>query len=272
MEKREPDSGKLVGIKKTFSWLLMALMAALIGFSTLRLPVASTASAQDRVTPFVLDTEVYGFEQDPHGSLGFKTTFARRSDGASARVENVGPITLGISGRRVTFMDGRSVTVVDAFRTKTTWRPVPPQALASFNAQRLRATPDCVRTAGEVRVGEDTVAGQGVVVVERELPTAEGQGKMKETDWRAPELACPTLSYKVEQQQADGSWWLRTEGRVVSLKLEEPDPKLFDDGAGYTEAKPSEIQRKLREIQGIPVDDATWSQEAEQMDKAYPRK
>jgi hypothetical protein len=126
--------------------------------------------------------------------------------------------------------------------------------------------------AGQARVGEDTVAGQEVVVVERELPTGEGQPKRKETDWRAPALGCQTLTYKVEDQQADGSWWLRTEGRVVSLTLEEPDPKLFDDGADYTEAKPSEVQRKLLEIQGIPVDDATWSQKAEQMDKGYLRK
>jgi hypothetical protein len=41
--------------------------------------------------------------------------------------------------------------------------------------------------------------------------------------------------------------------RVISssslLKLEEPDPNLFDDGIGYTEAKPAEINRKLLEIQ-----------------------
>ena len=126
--------------------------------------------------------------------------------------------------------------------------------------------------AGEVRVGTDNVAGQDVVVVESELPTGEGQPKRKQTQWRAPALGCQTLTYKVEEQQSDGSWWLRTEGKLVRLRLEEPDAKLFDDGAGYTEAKPSEVQRKLLELQGIPVDDPTWSQQADEMDKAYPRK
>jgi hypothetical protein len=251
----------------------MAFMIGLVLAAVARLlTIAPLAWAQDQVTPFVLNTEVYGFEHDPHGGLGIKTTFARRSDGAFARVENFGPLALGIAGRQITFMDGRSVTVVDAFKMKTTWRPIPARALEDWNARRLRGTPDCVQVAGQARVGEDTVAGQEVVVVERELPTGEGQPKRKETDWRAPALGCQTLTYKVEDQQADGSWWLRTEGRVVSLTLEEPDPKLFDDGADYTEAKPSEVQRKLLEIQGIPVDDATWSQKAEQMDKGYLRK
>ena len=121
---------KGAGNKKRNPWLLMALMAALVGSSMAQLfMVPSVASAQNKITPYVLDTEVYGFENDPHGALGIKTTFARRSDGASARVDNLRPIPLGITGRMVTFMDGRSVTVVDAFRTKTTWRPIPASTL-----------------------------------------------------------------------------------------------------------------------------------------------
>lgn len=49
MKRNEPDSRKGAGIKKTISWLLMALMAALVGFSIVQLlVVASTASAHAR--------------------------------------------------------------------------------------------------------------------------------------------------------------------------------------------------------------------------------
>jgi hypothetical protein len=242
-----------------FTW------AALVGFLIFHLfMAASTASAQDKITPFVLETEIYGFEHDPHGAVGIKTTFARRSDGADVSVENVGPLTMGITGRRIWFMDGRSVSVVDAFKMKTMWPAVSAGQVERFNAQRLRTTPDCVKAAGEVWAGAGTVAGQGVELVVTETPIYNGQRTRKETEWRAPALGCRTLTYKVEDQQADGSWFLRTEGRVVSLKLEEPDPKLFDDGAGYAEVKPSEIERKIREILGNPLDQAGGNQKAGQ--------
>lgn len=229
------------------------------------------APVPDKITPFVLETEVYGFENDPHGALGIKTTFARRSDGAFVRVENVGPLKLGITGRMIRFMDGRSMTVVDAFKTKTTWSPVRADQLERFNAQRLRGSPDCLRVAGEVRSGHDILAGQHVVVV-RNDQLGGGSYVTRETDWRAPELGCQTLTYRVEDQKPDGTWRLLTEGRSASLRLEEPDPKLFDQGADYAEAKPSEVHRKILEMQGTPVDEATWREQAEQMDRAYPKK
>jgi hypothetical protein len=217
------------------------------------LTIVPTTLAQDKITPYVVETEVYGFENDPHGALGIKTTFARRSDGATVRVENIGPLKWGLTGRRITFIDGRSVSVVDAFRTRTTWPPVPPSALATFNARRLKGTPNCVRSPEETVLALDLVAGQSVVAVRTDL--SQGPVLGRETDWRAPGLGCLTLTYRVEDQKPDGSWWLRTEGKLVSLRLEEPDAKLFDDGAGYTEAKPSDIEKRLREIESSRVDD-----------------
>jgi TonB family protein len=243
----------------------MALMAALVGFSIVQLLMAaSTASAQDKITPFVLDTEVYIFELDPLGSLAIKNTCARRSDGATARVENLGPIKLGVTERLVKFMDGRSVTVVDAFKMKTTWSTLRPDQVAFLNAQRLRGDSNCLWMAGEAMVATDKVAGQDAVAVRKDLSEG-GQLTRRMTDWRAPALGCQTITFKVEDQKPDGSWWLSTEGRLVSLKLEEPDPKLFDDGAGYTEATLSEIERKLLEVQGTAMQDASGSQKAEQV-------
>jgi hypothetical protein len=204
-------------------------------------------AGQNKVTPYVVETEVYAFEHDPHGAVAIKTMFARRSDGATVRVESIGPLQLGITARRITFTDGRSVSVVDAFKMKTTWPAVPAGRLDHFNAQRLKGTPNCVRSPGETVLALDLVAGQMVVGVRTDL--TQGPVLKRMTEWRARDLGCLTLNYRVEDQKPDGSWWLRTEGRLVSLKLEEPDPKLFVDGAGYTEAKPSEVESKLLEVQ-----------------------
>lgn len=225
-------------------------------------------SDQDKITPFVLRTQVYAFEHDRHAELGIKTTFARRSDGATVRVESVGPLKLGLTGRMISFTDGRSLSLVDAFKMKTTWPPVPPGLLARFNAERWSASPNCLRMAGEELAGDGTITGQNVVVVRETV----GLIMRRETDWRAPGLGCQNLAYKVEDQNPDGSWRLRTEGRLVKLKLGEPDPKLFDEGADYTEAKASEVYRKILEMQGIPADEAPWRQQAEQMDRGYPKR
>ena len=42
-----------------------------------------------------------------------------------------------------------------------------------------------------------------------------------------------------------------------------PDPKLFDDGEGYTELKPSEVERKLLEMQKNAVPDPKGSRKPE---------
>ena len=254
MQKISLGARKVVWISKWSSPFLAGFMAVGACYCFARmLTILPTALAQDKIISYVLETEVYAFENDPHGEVGIKSTFARRSDGATVRVDNSGPLKLGLTARRITFMDGRSVSVVDAFRTKTTWPPVRPQALASFNARRLKGTPNCVRSGEETVSALDLVAGQNVVVIRTEHP--QGPTLRRVTDWRASDLGCQTLTYRVDDQKPDGSWWLRTEGKLVSLRLEEPDAKLFDDGAGYTEAKPSDIEKKLQEIESNRVDD-----------------
>jgi len=91
------------------------------------------------------------------------------------------------------------------------------------------------------------------------------------TYWRVPDLACQTLTYRVDQEKGDGSWQMLTEERVVSLKLQEPDARLFDDGSGYIEVKPSEVERRLLEKAGVSQEAEPWKTEKERLDKAYSR-
>ena len=47
-----------------------------------------------------------------------------------------------------------------------------------------------------------------------------------------------------------GSRKIREEGKLVSFSLSEPDPRLFDLGAGYAEVKPSELLRREMKAAG----------------------
>jgi len=70
------------------------------------------------------------------------------------------------------------------------------------------------------------------------------------TSWRSPDLDCETLQYRVETFKAGGVA-VQSEQRAVSLELEEPDTKLFDEGANYVDLRPSELLRKEAEREGI---------------------
>jgi hypothetical protein len=210
------------------------------------------------VVPFVLDTEVYTLENNPNREfeLFSKKTIARRSDGSTVFVGNVGPIAWGQTGRKITFMDGTIVSVVDSLGTKTSWPGIPQGELAQFRRGFLHPPANCVRRVGETLLGYAEVVSERVAIV-RESPLQGGgvADPLRFTYYRAPNLACETLEYQVEEQ-AGGSWRLITKSSVVSLRLEEPDPGLFDVPSTYTESRPSELQHKLLQKMGIPEDAA----------------
>jgi len=70
------------------------------------------------------------------------------------------------------------------------------------------------------------------------------------TYWRSPDLDCEALQSRVETVKA-GRVVVQTEQRAVSLELEEPEARLFDEGANYTELRPSELLRKEVEKEGL---------------------
>ncbi len=237
------------------------------------LTIKRIAMAQVETAAFTLETETYSFEKNPEGEVVGRETLARRSDGASAFVDNVGPIEWGYVGRRVTYPDGRSISVVDALTSKTTWPIMSARSLASFKMHFLHPPRNCVGV-GETLAGFGKSSGEDVAIVRAGLRGVAGTGasEARITSWRARDLACQTLQYRVERPQGDGSWKLLTEQRVVSLKPGEPDPRLFDDGSGYTEARPSEVQRRLLRKVGVSPDAEPWKTEAERLDKAYSKK
>jgi hypothetical protein len=214
-----------------------------------RLAIVHVTMAQDKVVPFVLMADVYAYEHDPKRALAITNNFGRRSDGAFAMFGSYGPIALGITARSVSYWDGTSKVFVDAFRTKTTKPAVPPSGLASYQAHLLNGPPNCLRHRGEIIKGTETLFGQPVVIVEEDGVggTPQTVGGRRTIEWRAPNLKCHTLAYTVEDKRADGTWWLRTKQRVVSLTIGEPPRELFEDKPEYTEASHEEVLRQLTE-------------------------
>jgi hypothetical protein len=272
----DPSWGRTVAWSRKNVKPLLAGLAAVAGcFYIARwLTVERLASGEVNVTPFILETEVYSFEKDPAGGLVERKTTSRRSDGATAVVQNLGPIEWGETARRVTYADSRSVTFVDSFRTKTTWPVATGRELASFKEQFLHPSRNCVRV-GEALVGFGKASGKDVAIVRASLRGERGPASPGEerriTYWRVPDLACQTLTYRVDQEKGDGSWQMLTEERVVILKLQEPDARLFDHGSGYTEVKPSEVEKRLLDKAGVSQDAEPWKTEKERLDKGYSR-
>lgn len=228
--------------------LRTGILAALCCCSTGRYQTTVRAApAEADVTPYVLKAEIYSFEHDPRGVLGITETWGRRSDGATVRMESMGPPEWGILAREVWWIDGRSATIVDYFKTRTAWPAIPAERLARHNSARLHPPPDCIRSRDEHSVGSDNLFGQPVAIVRKDLVggTPPAIGGRKLTEWDAPNLGCVTLTYTVEDKKPDGTWWRTTEQRVVSLKLEEPDPHLFEDEPAYTEATRDEVASRL---------------------------
>ena len=231
---------------RILAMVLTGVLASLSCYSLGRY-LTPVVLAQASVTPYVLKVEIYSFARDPRGRLGITETFGRQSDGATVRLESMGPPEWGIQGRQVTWTDGRSTTFVDYFKTKTTWSAIPAAKLASYNAARLHPPLNCIRAKDEYLAGSDNLFGQPVAIVEKDLLTGNppALGGRKLTEWDAPNLGCVTLTYTVEDKRPDGTWWRTTEQRVVSLTLEEPDPQLFEDEPAYTEATRDNVSNRL---------------------------
>ncbi len=216
-----------------FACLLACLISAVAGDVFRAGTVRLIAQSEVRVTPFVLERAIYFCSANPAGKLANKETIARRSDGTTVRIISVGPLARDVHLRELHYLDGSTVGLADFLKSKTSW-PASEQQAAWLSSQMLHSAQNCV-TVGETLVAERAaVLDHEVAVVKRILklgPTL--------TVWRAPDLGCAELQYRIEDPQPDGSYKLVTEDRAVSLKLVEPDPALFDEGRDYAELRPS---------------------------------
>jgi hypothetical protein len=77
-----------------------------------------------------------------------------------------------------------------------------------------------------VKMREDSFIGQPTTVLRRE----EFKGT-RVTYWMSPAFGCAILKYTVERFGDTDGWTATFEGRAVSAKVGEPDPRLFEDNA-----------------------------------------
>jgi hypothetical protein len=227
-------------------------------------------NAQGRVAqPFYLKRTIF---TDGHsGKLSaFRTeVVARRSDGATARISSFGPLTAPGYFRKVDFLDGRSVTLIDSIKAKSTWPGMSRSEISALSQKITLAPADCGVHTPYALLRFDSLDGQDVVVAEGVIAK-----QYRLTRWLAPKLGCEDLYYKSEALGTDGTSGVSSEARVSDLRLGEPDPSLFDLGTEYTEMKPSQGQNLLlqrigpslspREVQGART-------EAKQADALYER-
>lgn len=265
MRRLEFKSRRFLGQKTKLAILGLAVASAsFVVFD--HFGVRSLAQSQIDVKPFVLRIDSYSFDQNPAGELLTRKTVARRSDGATVRIGTA----LGRTGlhagetyRKIIFPDGTMMTVFDSISAQSTAPPLAPLVLARWKERLVRPPDNCV-FPGETLVGHGEIAGLKVAIVK--WPP---NGDLEDlTQWRAPELACEGLQLRVEAIQGDGTRGLRTEARLVSLELREPDQGLFEAGRNYAEMAPSEAFRRVTTRLGIP-----WSEEfqraAEKEDRIY---
>jgi len=204
------------------------------------------ASAQVLVQPFTLVTETRNHDWNPvPGTMVAYETTAVRSDGSKAIIAPVGPVRLGNFGRTVTFADGRKLAIIDAIASKAS--VVQSAELTAALKARLLTPPNNCTDPGSIYQREDSVLGHSTAVLL--LPPS---GNVWTTVWLARDLGCTELMARVATKETDGSLKPSVEKTVVSLTLGEPDPRLFDEAAGYVERKPSEMINLYAEKIGVP--------------------
>jgi hypothetical protein len=238
----------------------VVILSVVLGIACLALARSRRAHAESAravATPFTLKTESYGFSNGALGEIGSSDLTARRADGTTVTVSTAFPgKPYQRSIRVVRYLDGRQVRLVDAIAAKTML--FSQKDVAWRNQRLLNPSADCVFANYENLIGKDAVLGHAADVVSTSFTG---------TVWRAPDLGCETVQSR-EGYKHNGGFMLEAETRAISLKLGEPDPRLFDEGKSYAELKPSDLLRREMASVGIPWDD-NLQQHADRDDKLY---
>jgi hypothetical protein len=204
---------------------------------------------------------------DGQMAVQHRKTVARRSDGTTALIESVGPLAWNQYGRKITFLNGRSVSLVNLIRSKSTWPRKSESQVALLKSRLTNPPENCKSQAGEELVGSDVIAGEPVSILQVAIPLPRGTSgtatccggepivAKRLTMWLAPRLGCECLQYHVEGVRPDGTSKLIVDGGPAQIVFGEPDSHWFDEGSDYTEATPSEIQTRFLEKVGVQKDD-----------------
>src|SRR5690349_1101429 len=169
---------------KLYWFAAVSLVIALSLYGAKHATFHFKAYAQVTATPFVAETDIYEFRSNPQGTLFFKEVVARRSDGSTAEVSSKGPIW-GASMRKVTFMNGSTVSVFDFISARSSFK-MKPQELAELK-QKLNNSPvDCVYRGDAQIIDRQMLFGQQVIVQQHLVNI--NQEQLRATEWLAPKL------------------------------------------------------------------------------------
>lgn len=258
--------------RKPVVWVAVLGITAFIVARTVT--ISNYAHAQVQATPFVHEVEVYNYEGSEAGEskLISRRVYARRSDGASMLSETVlGSVGLaqGLMSRRLEFPDGRRMVITDWIPAKTTMPTRSDQELARWKAGLYKAPENCL-ASGDVLIGSESVLNHATLVVKKQsLPLGGATGPVPNdtemTEWRAPDLGCHVVQYRIEVPKPGGVKSI-TIGRATRLAIGEPDSQMFNEGVNYPEKSPSEMVRAGAAKAGIQLNDIQSTRKA---DEAY---
>lgn len=223
------------------------------------------ARAQVKTTPFTLQLESYDLSEGSPGLLFSKETVARRSDGATVRINSMGGLVglqSGEAERHIVFLDGREIAAFDGVSSVIRFPKLSTEAI-SIQKQKILNPPANCLFPGQTLVRYEALQGYTTAVV-RVGPV--GQNEI--TAWYAPALGCEKLQYRVEGPDDNGSQQTLSETKLVNLSIGEPDPRLFEVPENYASVAPSQAMHKEAARLGV-----TWTddmqREADRSDAAY---
>lgn len=223
------------------------------------------ARAQVKTTPFTLQLESYDLSEGSPGTLFSKETVARRSDGATVRINSMAGLVglqSGETERHIVFLDGREMAAFDGVSSVIRFPRLSTGAISIQKQKILNPPANCI-FPGQTLVRYESLQGYTTAVV-RIGPI----GQKEITAWYAPTLGCEKLQYRVEGPGANGSQQILSETKLVSLSIGEPDPRLFEVPESYASVAPSQAMHKEAERLGV-----TWTddmqREADRSDAAY---
>jgi hypothetical protein len=183
------------------------------------------------VRPFYLEGRQYLKPVDGSGPLAehHRIVVARRVDGTRVRIEIGNPVDPNWSVRQVIFNDDSSVFLYDDYKMKSTWGP-------DKSVTHVDWDPDCNRRpTGDQHLTFDQMLRQEVL----ESDHVYDNGSKRAVRNQAVTLGCENLYSRSEARQADGSFAVTAEFKLTTLRLGDPDDRLFDTGLSFEEVPPS---------------------------------
>jgi hypothetical protein len=203
-------------------------------------PVPTSPPAQPSIPiqPYYLERTVTFPPQssDLPGVNVTKEILARRSDGAIVNMETNRLDKSGQYSRDLKFPDGRTLTLYDGVKAKTTWPVLSDPEIGTLGSKWAR--PDCGANGRErMLLRHEQMEGVDVAVIQ------QSSGSFRITTWEAPSLGCQHLYVKSEQMNSFGGFRVSAETQTTRLLVGEPDPRLFEVAPELVEMKPSEAEQ-----------------------------